>query len=59
MAIMKCGGAGCASEFQDAEFGPGMRVCNETKTKGRAKEYRCTVCETKHVGRAVAATEEK
>lgn len=56
MAIMKCG---CAHSGQDELNGPGMRVCNEIKTKSGAKEYRCTVCETKHVGKAPAAPKEK
>lgn len=39
MAIMPCQ---CAHAFQDAEYGPGNRVFNETPNKG----FRCTVCGT-------------
>lgn len=37
--IMKCGGNGCRSEFQDARYGKDMRVHNAGNSV-----YRCTVC---------------
>ena len=36
--IMRCT---CKHEFQDKEYGKGMRVFNPMKISGR---YRCTVC---------------
>lgn len=53
--IMRCN---CAHAGQDALHGAGMRVCNEIKTKGGAKEYRCTVCLTKHTGKAAEPAKE-
>jgi len=38
--VMQCS---CQSEFQDATYGKGMRVFNETGKDGKGG-YRCTVC---------------
>lgn len=44
MAIKKCN---CPDKFMDEKYGPGMRVCNETKDGGT----RCTKCSTKHMSK--------
>jgi hypothetical protein len=41
-AILRCHGARCVSEYQDARYGPNMRVHNHQPGK---KGYSCTVCE--------------
>lgn len=41
MKIMRCK---CQHEFQDATYGPGMRVFNVAGKDGKIAEYRCTVC---------------
>lgn len=44
--VKKCS---CAHEFQDKEYGVGMRLCNPTgKSGGEAKSYKCTVCGKEH-----------
>lgn len=46
MAIAKCD---CKNAFQDARYGPGMRVHNimkNAKADATAKMGRCTVCST-------------
>lgn len=44
--VLKCS---CVSEFQDKEYGKGMRVFSPTakvdKSSGR-RQWRCTVCKT-------------
>lgn len=40
--IMKCS---CKHEFQDKQYGPGMRVHNVSESK---KEAYCTVCSPSH-----------
>lgn len=42
VAIIRCS---CKSEYQDKEYGLGMRVCNLKKKEG---ECRCTVCGKDH-----------
>lgn len=36
----------CESVYQDREYGPGMRVHNQTKQQGPAdqRRWRCAVC---------------
>lgn len=37
----------CQSEYQDAKYGPGVRVFNKMKgTEKMSGGYRCTVCGT-------------
>lgn len=43
--------------YQDAKFGVGKRVHNETK-KGN-KDYRCTVCKSMFAGKAPEKVEKK
>ena len=46
-AILKCGNAGCRSEYQDERYGKGMRVHNEGRKDSKASSlglYSCTVC---------------
>ena len=39
----------CANEFQDKEYGVGMRYCNPTgKSGGEAKSFKCSVCGKEH-----------
>lgn len=40
MKIINCS---CKNEFQDARYGRGKRIANQTK-KGDGVLYRCTVC---------------
>ena len=43
--LVKCG---CKHAFQDAIYGPGMRIVTPiTKPKG-AGSWRCTVCQREH-----------
>ena len=42
MAIKKCNGSNCVSEFQDKKYGVGMRVQNDSKPP---KGWRCSVCQ--------------
>lgn len=45
VAIKKCNCKGTpAADFQDKEYGNGMRVMNEDAKK----QYNCTVCGVKH-----------
>jgi len=48
----------CVHEFQDAQYGKGIRLCNPM---GKAEGYyRCTVCGAEHhVSSSAAKTEEK
>jgi hypothetical protein len=42
----KCADKRCAgAAFQDAAYGPGQRVHNETD-KSNPRVYRCTICES-------------
>jgi len=34
----------CASEYQDEQYGPGMRVFNSTGKDKDSAGWRCTVC---------------
>jgi hypothetical protein len=38
----------CKHEFQDKEYGAGMRVANKLAQKAGVNEYRCTVCSKVH-----------
>lgn len=38
----------CEHEFQDATYGKGRRLMNETEKKSSTKVYRCTVCKREH-----------
>lgn len=42
--IMKCK---CVNEFQDQEYGPGMRVHNSCGKDKTTAGWRCTVCGNK------------
>jgi len=40
MAIVRCPGTHCKSDYQDKRYGKGLRVANKTNNGN----YRCTVC---------------
>ena len=42
--VLKCT---CKSEFQDKEYGTGMRLHNGCGKDGKSNEYRCTICGNK------------
>jgi hypothetical protein len=46
--LMHCGCRGKVkqqgAEFQDREYGKGMRVFNAVEKEGKMKGWRCTVC---------------
>lgn len=50
----RCKG-GSAADFQDKQYGPGVRIANLTEkgdTKQSVRTYRCTVCGAEHQARS-------
>lgn len=43
--IVRCS---CKHEFQDREYGNGMRVCNGKNKGNKPDGWRCTVCGKEH-----------
>lgn len=44
-AIVKCS---CKSEYQDKQYGVGMRLCNCKNKEKKGNECTCTVCGKNH-----------